>query len=89
MQPFSEVKRKMITVSVVCVFLIIAEVIGGVLAQSLAIISDAAHLLSDLSGFMISLISIYLAQRKASHKFTFGFARAEIIGALTSVMLIW
>ena len=51
----------MITVSIVCVFLIAAEIVGGILASSLAIISDAAHLLSDLLGFMISIASIYLA----------------------------
>lgn len=51
----------MITVSLVCVVLIILEVIGGLIASSLAIISDAAHMLSDLLGFMISIMSLYLA----------------------------
>lgn len=51
----------MITVSLVCTVLIILEVIGGFIASSLAIISDAAHLFSDLSGFMISIMSLYLA----------------------------
>lgn len=44
--------------------LIILEVIGGLIASSLAIISDAAHMFSDLTGFMISIMSLYLAQRK-------------------------
>lgn len=51
----------MISVSIVCCLLIAAEVVGGLLAKSLAIISDAAHLLSDLLGFVISLVSIYMA----------------------------
>ena len=51
----------MISVSIVCIILIILEVIGGLLASSLAIISDAAHLLSDLLGFIISLASVYFA----------------------------
>ena len=45
---------KLLSVSVVCTVLMIAEVIGGLLAGSLAIMTDAAHLFSDLSGFFIS-----------------------------------
>jgi len=76
-------------VSIVCLIFIIAEVVGGYLASSLAIMSDAAHLLSDVLGFVISLLSIWLAKRKANVSFSYGFHRAEIIGALSSVILIW
>jgi zinc transporter 2 len=55
------VKSKMIKVSLMCLILISLEITGGLWASSLAIISDAAHMLSDLSGFMISLLSIHLA----------------------------
>ena len=67
----------------------IAEAVGGILANSLAIATDAAHLLTDFASFMISLFSIWLASRPASKKFSFGWYRAEVIGALTSVLLIW
>ena len=60
-QTFQQVKQKMICVSIVCTILMILELIGGYLASSLAIMSDAAHLLSDLLGFQISIFSIYLA----------------------------
>ena len=52
---------KLYSVSVVCFIFLIGEVIGGIMASSLAIISDAAHMFSDLSGFFISIISIHLA----------------------------
>lgn len=49
---------------------------GGVLAGSLAIISDAAHLLTDFASFMISLLALMLATRSPSKKFSFGWYRA-------------
>ena len=50
--------------------------VGGVLAGSLAIISDAAHLLTDFASFMISLLALMLATRSPSKKFSFGWYRA-------------
>lgn len=67
----------------------IAEVIGGYLSSSLAIATDAAHLLTDFASFMISLFSLWMATRPATKTMSFGWYRAEVIGALTSVLLIW
>ncbi|CAD8113490.1 unnamed protein product [Paramecium sonneborni] len=80
---------RLISVSVVCIVFLIAEVVGGLWAQSLAILSDAAHMFSDMSGFFISIFSIWLGQRPASQKMSFGYHRAEVIGALASIVLIW
>ena len=65
------------------------EFAGGYLARSIAIMSDAAHLLSDFSGFLISMFSIWIGTRPATGGMSFGYHRAEVIGALGSVMLIW
>ncbi|KAH9096877.1 hypothetical protein LEN26_017218 [Aphanomyces euteiches] len=67
----------------------IAEVVGGFMAGSLAIMTDAAHLLSDIAGFCISLFAIWVQTLPASSKMTFGFHRAEILGAIVSVLVIW
>ena len=67
----------------------ICEIIGGLIANSLAIMTDAAHLLSDLAGFLISIFALWLATRPATSRLSFGFHRAEILGALISVLLIW
>ena len=67
----------------------IGEIIGGYLAGSLAIMTDAAHMLSDVAGFMISYFAIYLGGKPASFQMSFGYARAEILGALASIALIW
>jgi len=61
---------------VVCLIFMVCEVVGGIWAQSLAIITDAAHLLTDLASMLISIFSIYLATRPASQRMSFGWHRA-------------
>ncbi|KAF5283402.1 hypothetical protein FQA39_LY04778 [Lamprigera yunnana] len=82
-------RRKLIVASILCVVFMIAEALGGYFSSSLAIATDAAHLLTDFASFMISLFSIWVATRPATKKMSFGWYRAEVIGALTSVLLIW
>ncbi|CAH1121044.1 unnamed protein product [Ceutorhynchus assimilis] len=82
-------RKKLIIASVLCVIFMIAEIIGGYISNSLAIASDAAHLLTDFASFMISLFSLYMANRPKTKKMSFGWYRAEVIGALTSVLMIW
>ena len=66
----------------------IVEVGGGIWSDSLAILTDAAHMLSDVAGFGISMISIKVAQKKPTSQMTYGYHRAEVLGALASVMII-
>ena len=80
-------KLKIIS-SVCCTFMII-EFVCGYLAGSLAIMSDATHLLSDLAGFLISLFSLIVAMKPADKNFTFGYHRFEVLGALASIIIIW
>lgn len=82
-------RRALILASVFCCIFMILEVVGGIIANSLAIMTDAAHLLSDLAGMLISIFALWLAQRPATSRLSFGFHRAEILGALISVLLIW
>ena len=81
--------HKLIWVCVICTIFMTIEIIGGYLANSIAIMSDAAHLLSDLLGFLISIISIYISRKVAKNNMSYGYHRAEIIGALVSIVLIW
>lgn len=82
-------RRKLIIASILCVLFMIGEIIGGVLSGSLAIATDAAHLLTDFAAFMISLFAIWVGQRPPTRHMLFGWHRAEVIGALTSVLTIW
>jgi len=83
------VQKKFYWIIAICLTFIIIEIIGGLLSSSIAIFTDVAHLLSDLIGFIFSLVAITLAKKRANIKFTYGFARAEVLGALFSVVLIW
>ncbi|OQR70561.1 zinc transporter 2 isoform 2 [Tropilaelaps mercedesae] len=82
-------KRKLIIASILCLLFMLIECVGGILANSLAIATDAAHLLTDFASFMISLFALWISARPASKRMSYGWHRAEVIGALTSVLLIW
>jgi len=53
-------------------------VLGGLIAGSLAVVTDATHMASDLAGFLISLVAIWLSRKSATHRLSFGFYRAGI-----------
>jgi cobalt-zinc-cadmium efflux system protein len=59
----------------------VVEVIGGLLASSLALLSDAAHMLTDAGAIALELVAARLAARPAAGRFTFGLGRAEILSA--------
>jgi len=62
--------------------------VGGYLANSIAIFTDTAHLSSDMIGFAISMAALKLAMRESSKEFTFGWHRAEILGTLLSIIFL-
>ncbi|WP_281889321.1 cation diffusion facilitator family transporter [Paenibacillus sp. YYML68] len=63
-------------------FFTIVEVIGGLLSNSLALLSDSAHMISDVFALGLSMLAIYLASRPPNARFTFGYLRFEIIASL-------
>lgn len=69
-----------IALALILVFMV-AEVVAGLLANSVALISDAAHMLSDAGAIALALVAFRLAARAPSGRFTFGFKRAEILSA--------
>lgn len=81
--------RKLLMAITLCVIFMTVEVAGGIKANSLAILTDAAHLLSDVAAFAISLFSLWASGWEANPRQTYGFFRIEILGALVSIQLIW
>jgi zinc transporter 2 len=65
------------------------EIIGGTIAHSIAIMSDAIHLVSDVMGFAFSFIFLYLSKKGMNEKISFGYHRMELIGALANIFIIW
>jgi cobalt-zinc-cadmium efflux system protein len=60
----------------------VAEVVGGVLANSLALLADAGHMFTDVGALALSLVAMRLAQRPPSPTKTYGYVRLEILAAL-------
>ncbi|KAI3382990.1 hypothetical protein SNEBB_010648 [Seison nebaliae] len=81
--------KLLVIVSVVCLLFMITEIIGGIISHSLAILTDAAHMATDLISYLIAIISIRLGRKLATSKLTYGYHRAEILGAFLSIFLIW
>ncbi|CAM5673755.1 cation transporter [Streptomyces spiroverticillatus] len=66
----------------------VVEIVGGVLSDSLALIADAAHMATDALGLAMALLAIHFANRPATRNATFGYARAEILAALANCLLL-
>lgn len=81
--------KKLLIVVVLCVIFMSVEVVGGIEANSLSILTDAAHLLSDVASFAISLFSLWASGWEATPRQSYGFFRIEILGALVSIQIIW
>eukprot|EP00922_Rhytidocystis_sp_ex-Travisia-forbesii_P057420 GHVS01085043.1.p1 GENE.GHVS01085043.1~~GHVS01085043.1.p1 ORF type:complete len:472 (+),score=48.40 GHVS01085043.1:78-1493(+) len=81
--------NKLLIASAVCLTFMVIEIVAGLMARSLALLSDASHLLSDVCSFGISLFAIWVSAIQGNASMSFGYHRAEIIGALISVMMIW
>jgi cobalt-zinc-cadmium efflux system protein len=62
-------------------FFTIVEIIGGLLSNSLALLSDSAHMISDVIALGLSMIALYLATHQPNARFTFGYLRFEIIAS--------
>ncbi|MED4751384.1 cation diffusion facilitator family transporter [Brevibacillus choshinensis] len=86
----------LVSLLIISVFLIV-EMIGGFLTNSLALLSDAGHMLSDASALLLSLIALHFAARPPSAQKTFGMHRFEILAALIngvtlvviSLIILW
>ncbi|XP_033233644.1 zinc transporter ttm-1 isoform X2 [Drosophila pseudoobscura] len=68
---------------------LIIEFLGGYVAGSLAIMTDAAHLATDCISFVIGLVAIWLGGRPPDERMSFGYKRYEVVGALASILGIW
>lgn len=85
----SSSQTRLLIALVLCSTSMLIELFGGIISGSLAIMTDAVHLLSDVASLLISLLAIRWAKRPPTPAYTYGYHRAEILGALTSIFLIW
>jgi cobalt-zinc-cadmium efflux system protein len=77
-------QRRLLLTIAVTVGILALEIVGGILANSLALLSDAGHVFTDLAALILSLLALRLAARPANSRKTFGFHRFEILSALVN-----
>jgi cobalt-zinc-cadmium efflux system protein len=81
--------RKRLTIAfTITASILVAEVVGAILTNSLALLVDAAHMLTDAGGLATALIAAHLARRPATAKRTWGFARAEVLSATAQAAVL-
>ncbi|KAM4603082.1 putative proton-coupled zinc antiporter SLC30A4 isoform 2-T2 [Polymixia lowei] len=84
-----KVMKKLGIAAVLYFLFMIGELVGGYVANSLAIMTDALHMLTDLVGIVVSLLAIWLSAKPPTKRFTFGLHRLEVVSAGISVLLIY
>ena len=69
---------------IITIVIMVVELAGGILSHSLALTSDAGHMLVDALALVLSLVALNLAKKPATSTRTYGFHRAEIMAALAN-----
>ena len=88
MERHTETLRLKLALAISCIYFF-AELIGGFLTNSLALLSDAGHMLSDIAALALSLFAFRIAKRPATVSSTYGYHRAEILAALFNGLTLW
>jgi cation diffusion facilitator family transporter len=81
-------RRRLMLVLGLTLAVMAAEIVGGLLSGSLALLADAAHMATDAAGIALALAAVTLAQRPARGRRTFGWQRAEILAAVANGLLL-
>src|SRR5690242_20459173 len=67
---------------------VIAEAIAGLLYNSMALLTDAGHNLSDVASLVISLVAFWAANKKSSEVFTYGYKKTTVLAALVNAVVL-
>ena len=81
-------RKRLVLVIAITATIFVAEVIGGLVSGSLALLADAGHMLTDVAGLVIALVASVLAARPATPSRTFGLQRTEVLAALVNGVLL-
>ncbi|XP_028922503.1 zinc transporter 4 isoform X1 [Ornithorhynchus anatinus] len=84
-----KVKTRLILAALLYLLFMVGELVGGYIANSLAIMTDALHMLTDLSAIILTLLALWLSSKSPTKRFTFGFHRLEVLSAIISVLLVY
>ncbi len=79
--------RLWVAIAIIGAFLVV-QVIGGIVSGSLALLADAGHMASDLIALVVALVAAMVAARPATDRQTYGYRRAEVLGALVNGVIL-
>jgi cobalt-zinc-cadmium efflux system protein len=82
-------RGRLVAVFAISLTILVVEVIGSVVTNSLALLADAGHVLADVAGIGLALLAIWFAGRPATAGRTFGFLRLEILAAIANAVLLF
>ena len=82
-------RNRLVIVLALSLTILVVEVVGALVANSLALLADAGHMLTDVSGIGLALLAIWFAGRPPTAGRTFGYLRVEIIAAVTNAFLLF
>ncbi|WP_404442200.1 cation diffusion facilitator family transporter [Microbacterium marinum] len=81
--------RKLLAISLtITATMLVVQVVGAVLTGSLALLADAGHMFTDSSALVVALIAASVAARPADDRHTYGYQRAEVLGALVNAVIL-
>ena len=81
-------KRRLALSLIITIIVMLVEIVGGLLTNSIALISEAAHLFTHAFAISISLLAIFIARKPAGHEKTFGLYRAEVLAAFINGLFL-
>jgi cobalt-zinc-cadmium efflux system protein len=82
-------RGRLVAVLVLTLAILGVEVVGGIAANSLALLADAGHMLTDVAGVGMALLAIWFAGRRPTSGRTFGYLRLEILAAVANAVLLF
>lgn len=85
----SRERRALGAAAIIALLVMAAEVVGGLLTNSLALLSDAGHMLTDASAVMLSLLALTFADKPRRGRWTYGYHRMEILAAFVNALLLF
>jgi cobalt-zinc-cadmium efflux system protein len=82
-------RGRLAAILVLSLAILAVEVVGGIAANSLALLADAGHMLTDVAGVGMALLAIWFAGRSPTNGLTYGYLRVEILAAVTNAFLLF
>jgi cobalt-zinc-cadmium efflux system protein len=84
----SSIRQRLSLALVIVSAITVLELLGGLFSNSIALLSDAGHMLGDVTALSLSLFAISLAAKTHTHKLTYGYHRAEVLAALANGVML-